>query len=293
MVGLVADVAEAVPLGEPAPGEIATGVAATWARGMPTQGVTAHRWLLFTFDDGPRLETTGPIARILLREHVPAVFFVNGEHLQGDDPRAEQNRALVAWLARKGFTIGNHGLRHRHLGTLGVEETREEIVGNEELLRGVTGRTPWLFRPPYGAMTRIAHALCTRRGLTNVGWTMGADDTVEQTPAGVLSRFQRNLALDERRGIRGGVVVLHDRQAWTATALEHILDWLADRNCELLSRGEELYELVDFGRFWAPRVREVGPDEFVPAPEPTAAQAAEWQRPVREEAARRCGEVRR
>ncbi len=257
---------------------------------MPTDGVTAHRWLALTFDDGPRLETTGPIARILLRERVPAVFFVNGEHLEGDDDRTERSRALVVWLAKKGFTIGNHGLRHRHLGSLGYAETQEEIVGNEVLLRRLTGQTPWLFRPAFGAMTRIAHALCTRRGLTRVGWTMGAEDTSERTPTAVLSHFQRNLALLERRGIRGGVVVLHDPQPWTATALTHLLAWIRDKNCELLARDEELYELVDFGRFWTPRLRDVGPDELVPAPEPPAEQAAAWQARVRADAERRCRE---
>src|SRR5262245_60978690 len=102
---------------------------------MPTDGVTRHRWLLLTFDDGPRPETTEPIARILLHEKVPAVFFVNGEHFEGDDARAARNRALVQWLAQKGFTIGNHGMHHRHLGRLGVAETQDEIVGNEVLLR--------------------------------------------------------------------------------------------------------------------------------------------------------------
>jgi len=279
---------QAVPMGEPDLREVATEVTPTWGRGMPTTGVTGHRWLLFTFDDGPRLETTGPIARILLREQVPAVFFVNGEHLEGDDARAGRSRALVRWLADQGFTIGNHGMHHLHLGTLGPADTEEEIVANEELLRQVTGQRPWLFRPAYGAMTRIADALCNRRGLTRVGWSIGADDTSERTPARVLSSFQHDLSLLERRGIRGGIVVLHDRQPWTATALTYLLGWLRQRNCELLARDEELYELVDFGRFWSPHLRDVGPDDFVPAPEPTAAEVDAWQSRVRAEVSQRC-----
>jgi peptidoglycan/xylan/chitin deacetylase (PgdA/CDA1 family) len=284
----MASVAAAVPVAEPMVGEGSAEGTPSWGHGMPTDGATRHRWLLLTFDDGPRPETTGPIARILLRARVPAVFFVNGEHLEGDDPRAAKSRAMVVWLARQGFTIGNHGLRHRHMGTLDLAATREEIVANETLLRHLTGRTPWLFRPPYGAMTRIADAICTRRGLTRVGWSLGAEDTSERTPHGVLAQFRHNLSALERRGIRGGIVVLHDRQPWTATALSHLLAWIRARNCELLAEGEEVYELVGFDRFWAPRTRDVGPDEYVPAPEPIAAQVADWQARARAEAARHC-----
>src|SRR4030095_9500892 len=91
-------------------------------RGLPTGGVSGRRWLLFTFDDGPRPETTPAIARTLLAERVPAVFFVNGVHLTGPTNWARRNRELVSWLAREGFAIGKHRLPHAHLRPLMARE---------------------------------------------------------------------------------------------------------------------------------------------------------------------------
>lgn len=289
LVGMV-PAAWAVPLAEPAPGETAP-AAPRWARGMPTEGVTSHRWLLLTFDDGPRPETTPEVGRTLLSEGIPAIFFVNGSHLQGPTNYARRNREIVAWLSAQGFTIGNHGLRHAHLGPLLAAQTAEEIVGNEEIITQVTGKVPWLFRPPYGSLSLLARDLVEARGLTQVGWSLGAADFIEQSPAGILITFRNKLARREKLGIRGGIVMLHDAHAWSAAALPLLVDWVRRRNCELLATDEELYEFVDFDRFFVPRggaARTADAPPFAAAPEPTPAQARAWQRRVREDAARRC-----
>jgi peptidoglycan/xylan/chitin deacetylase (PgdA/CDA1 family) len=172
-----------------------------------------------------------------------------------------------------------------------AREVVDEIVGNEELIARVTGRVPWLFRPPYGAMTALARDVCEARGLTQVGWTIGAADFIEQSPLGVVQTFRNKLDALEKRGIRGGIVMLHDAKPWTAEALPFLLDWIRRRNCELLAADEELYELVDFDRFFRPRRQVTGPlepDRFYPAEEPSSADASAWQARVREDAARWC-----
>lgn len=284
-------VARAVPLTETPQGETAP-AEPRWARGLPTEGVTSRRWLLLTFDDGPRPDTTREVGRTLLREGIPAVFFVNGIHMVGNTTYARRNRELVAWLSQQGFTIGNHGLRHAHLGPLMASETAEEIAGNEELIRRITGKTPWLFRPPYGSQSLLARDLVEARGLTEVGWTLGAADFIEQSPLGILITIRNKLQRREKLGIRGGIVMLHDAHPWTAEALPLFVDWVRKRNCELLAQNEELYEFVDFDRFFVPRQRRpgtLGLAEFTPADEPTTAQAIAWQGLVRQDAERRCG----
>ncbi len=273
--------AQAVPLAEPLDGEVARSQP-RWSRGMPTDGSTGRRWLLLTFDDGPRPDTTRAVGQALLAAQVPAVFFVNGEHMVGPTNYARSNREVVAWLAGEGFTIGNHGLRHAHLGPLLAAETVEEIVGNEELVTRVTGRTPTLFRPPYGSLSLLAKDVIEARGYTEVGWTFGAADFIEQSPLGVVITLRNKLLKGERRGVRGGIIMLHDAHPWTAEALPLFIDWVRRRNCELLADGEEVYEFVDFGRFFVAR------DAGSPAREPAPAQVAAWQARVREDAVRRC-----
>jgi peptidoglycan/xylan/chitin deacetylase (PgdA/CDA1 family) len=273
--------AGAVPLAEPHDGE--TPPPPRWSRGMPTDGRTSRRWILLTFDDGPRPDTTRAVARTLIDEGVPAVFFVNGEHMMGPTTYARKNRELVAWLAQSGFTIGNHGLRHRHLGPLLASETVEELVGNEELITRVTGQVPWLFRAPYGSVSLLARDVIDARGYTEVGWTFGAADFIEQSALGILITLRNKLQRNEKRGVRGGIIMLHDAHPWTAEALPLFFDWVRRRNCELLARDEELYEFVDFERFFVPASR----GNAVPE-EPTPEQAIAWQARVRERAAPHC-----
>lgn len=275
--------AGAVPLAEPHGGQPVS-AGPRWARGVPTDGATFRRWLLLTFDDGPRPEATRAVAETLLAERVPAVFFVNGEHMIGPTNYARRNRELVAWLAEVGFAIGNHGLRHAHLGPLYASETTLEIVGNEELVTEVTGQVPMLFRPPYGSASLFARDIIEARGYTEVGWTFGAADFLEQSPLGIAITLRNKLARGERRGVRGGIVMLHDAHPRTAEALPFFFDWVRKRNCELLASGEELYEFVDFDRFFVPR----GAGAAARSDDPTSPQSIAWQRRVREDAARTC-----
>jgi peptidoglycan-N-acetylglucosamine deacetylase len=281
--------AAALPLAEPHQGEAAP-ASPRWARGMPTEGVTSRRWLLLTFDDGPRPDTTPEVARTLMREGIPAVFFVNGVHMEGPNPYARRNRDLVAWLASQGFTIGNHGLTHAHLESLTAAETSREIVDNERIITEATGEVPWLFRPSYGNLSLHARDLVEARGLTLVGWNLGAADFIEQSPLGIVYTIRNKLARREKQGIFGGIVMLHDAHPWTAEALPLLIDWVRSRNCALLARDEELYEFVDFDRFYVPKrsANRRGAMELAPAPEPTIEQALQAQNRVRADAVRRC-----
>jgi hypothetical protein len=59
--------------------------------------------------------------------------------------------------------------------------------------------------------------------------------------------------LDRREqdtGDRGGIVLMHDTKLQSVEALPRIVAGLERRNCELLERGEELYDIVgDLGYF--------------------------------------------
>ncbi|MBI2897337.1 MAG: polysaccharide deacetylase family protein [Deltaproteobacteria bacterium] len=263
-----------------------------FAHGLPTNGETGRRWLLLTFDDGPRPSNTLLVARYLAREGIPAVFFVNGIHMMGPTSYPQRNRRIVAELAAMGFEIGNHGLTHARLGPLLAHETAKEIVENEELIAEVTGRVPWLFRPPYGSLPLVAAGIAEARGLTVVGWNLGTADFIEQSPQDILHTFRKRLEKHEEEGVRGGIIVLHDAHPWTVEALPLLVDWVRRRNCELLARDEELYEFVDFRRFWVPRGRHPGPtppDARFPANEPTVGEALAWQGRERRRAERYCG----
>jgi peptidoglycan/xylan/chitin deacetylase (PgdA/CDA1 family) len=65
-------------------------------------------------------------------------------------PRLMMTRAMVSDLARRGFDIGGHTIRHPILKQLPHDEARREIEGCVSWIASVTGRAPTAFAYPNG-----------------------------------------------------------------------------------------------------------------------------------------------
>ena len=105
-------------------------------------GHPADRQLVLTFDDGPDPRNTPQILDTLSREHVPATFFVTGQN-------AVRSPALVNREIAEGHVVGNHTLTHSGLGH-GSMLDREDVIGDDRIIRATAGYGTRLFRIPYG-----------------------------------------------------------------------------------------------------------------------------------------------
>jgi biofilm PGA synthesis N-glycosyltransferase PgaC len=107
-------------------------------------GHPARHQLMLTFDDGPDATFTPQVLDVLSREHVPATFFVVGEHVVAHPD-------LFRRIIREGHMAGNHTVTHPH----SFEEhsdlrNREELIGNDRIMRATAGYATTLFRIPNG-----------------------------------------------------------------------------------------------------------------------------------------------
>jgi peptidoglycan-N-acetylglucosamine deacetylase len=191
-------------------------------------GVEDHtadgRGYALTFDDGPHARGTPAVLEILQRERVRATFFLVGEQVQ-------RNPALAAEIADAGHAIALHCHRHRNLLRLTPWQVREDIDRAQALIEQATGRTPELYRPPYGVLNAAALRLAHARGWRTLLWSQwGRDWEARATPASITA------LLTDRAG-EGSVLLLHDADdysapgSWarTAAALPRVLDTLAER----------------------------------------------------------------
>lgn len=96
----------------------------------------------FTFDDGPGPKWTPAVLDALDEWQVPATFFMVGRNL------AAHGDLVRGRLAR--HDVGNHTWSHPDLATLDLSRTKDEITRAHETIERVTGRSPYLLRPPYG-----------------------------------------------------------------------------------------------------------------------------------------------
>jgi len=234
------EVAEMVPIVN----EDTTGL--RFPSGLTIHGGSKRRTILFTFDDGPSRRTTPRLLEMLDELGIKALFFVKTESFGRGNPWEREHAEIVREIVRRGHLVGNHTETHRQLPLLNNAEIQAELALSERKIEKTIGRTPRLLRPPGGAMSKRVEGLLGELGYTSVMWALYPGDLEVHTPEEVVQTFFRVLDRREREtGDRGGIVLMHDTKRHSLNAVPRLVRALQNRNCKLLERGEELYDIVD------------------------------------------------
>jgi peptidoglycan/xylan/chitin deacetylase (PgdA/CDA1 family) len=127
----------------------------------------SRREVAIGFDDGPWRDT-GAFVRMLERSHARATFFMIGRQLGGT------YRATLLRELRDGDALGDHSFSHPDLTRSGqvYGQLRETI----RAIRSLTGYTPCVFRPPYGAYDESVLSKAHSLGLATVLWSVDPRD---------------------------------------------------------------------------------------------------------------------
>lgn len=107
-------------------------------------GNPSRRQVALTFDDAPDNQFTPQVLDVLKQQGVHATFFIIGR-------RAVQYPDVVRRIVKEGHAIGNHSYDHAQLTKLKPEQVAFQLAQTEQTLQQITGVSPRLFRPPYGA----------------------------------------------------------------------------------------------------------------------------------------------
>jgi len=189
----------------------------------------AEKKLALTFDDGPSEKYTSKILDILSRNNVKATFFIIGSN-------AEKNPELVKRIISEGHEIGNHTYSHPQLKKISPEELNLEINKTQKIIKGITGITPTLFRPPGGYLNNTIMEIITSNNCIPVLWSWRQDtmdwknppvDTVVNT---VLSNVKD-----------GDIILFHDYiygESPTPEALNRIIPELLNKGYNFLTVTE-------------------------------------------------------
>jgi chitin deacetylase len=151
--------------------------------------------IALTFDDGPWINTTEKVLKILNQYQVKATFFWIGKHLK-----------LYPNIAKKvvaqGHAIGNHTWHHPY--SLNPSEATKEIEETATLIHQVTGVKTSLFRPPGGVLNNGLSAYAQQQKYTVMMWSA---DSKDWNTATSTSTMIDNVLRNARSG---GIVLLHD-----------------------------------------------------------------------------------
>lgn len=123
--------------------------------------------LALTWDDGPSSFTTTLLAS-LKSQGVPASFFVLG-------PQVELYPSVVKAAFDAGHEILSHGWSHSDQTTLTDAQIISELNRTEAVIVKVIGKSPALFRMPYGEIDSRSASAIRSRGYELVGWNFDSN----------------------------------------------------------------------------------------------------------------------
>jgi peptidoglycan-N-acetylglucosamine deacetylase len=128
------------------------------------QGQSDAKLIALTFDDGPKPQWTPLVLDILDQHQVPATFFMVGKHVK------QYGSVVQGRLDR--HEVGNHTWEHIDLARRTQQEAyRDLVTAHEEIVRA-TGRTPTVFRPPYGHFGGSAVLAADRLDYEMILWSL-------------------------------------------------------------------------------------------------------------------------
>lgn len=190
-----------------------------------------------TYDDGPGLPTPR-LLDILDRRHARATFFLVGQMIQ-------LRPATARRIARGHHEIGVHGWDHTNLTTLSTDRIRSQLVRTVRVIRGVTGVSPTLSRPPYGASNRRVRMVERQLGLAEILWDVDTADWLYRDPDSVLRRALRGVR-------RNSIILMHDIRPTTVDAAPRLIRALRHRGFRLVTVTELLVETIPGRSYYRP-----------------------------------------
>lgn len=164
------------------------------SRGGLYTGGPWRREVAIGFDDGPAALTPS-FVRMLERQNAKATFFMIGEQVTG------AYRETLLRELRDGDALGDHTWSHPDLALLG--NPRAQLQSALAAIRGVSGYTPCVFRPPYGAYNSNTVSAARSLGMATVTWDVDPTDWALPGTGAIVSRVLAQVH-------PGSIILSHD-----------------------------------------------------------------------------------
>jgi peptidoglycan-N-acetylglucosamine deacetylase len=174
--------------------------------------------IALTIDDGPSPTYTPQILQILEKYHVTASFSMVGENVT-------YYPSVATEVADAGHVIVNHTWDHADLAKLTESQTRAEIGNATDAIHHAVGRTPTIFRAPYGAWSRTTLEYCASEKLMPLDWSVDPRDWARPGVKEIVSNIMKNTET-------GSIILEHDGggdRSETVAALKIAIPRLLDR----------------------------------------------------------------
>ncbi|MEG1415562.1 MAG: polysaccharide deacetylase family protein [Clostridium sp.] len=125
--------------------------------------------IAITINTGFSEQYTDEILKLLRKEGVKATFFTTGAWI-------DMYRNDAVKIHKNGHEIGNNSLTYPHISHLSRENLEREILGANEKIKMITGKTVGVFRPPYGEYSDKSQRAVSDMDMVSVVWNLDFKD---------------------------------------------------------------------------------------------------------------------
>ena len=178
-----------------------------------------------TFDAAWGADDTDLLISELQQYGARATFFVVGEWV---DKYPDE----VKKLAEAGNDVMNHSATHPYMTSLSAAQMSEQLRVCNEKIAAVTGKTPTLFRCPYGDYNDQVIEAGESAGMQSIQWDVDSLDWKEQsTVESIVTRVTGKVK-------PGSIILFHNDAKYTPQALPMILE-------KLIAEGYTFVKVAD------------------------------------------------
>ncbi len=181
---------------------------------------TKEKVCAISFDAAWGNEQTATLLDILEENNVKTTFFLVKQWV-------DKYPESVKEIAAKGHDIGNHSSTHPHMAQLSAAEQKEEIAACNEAIRALIGKSPTLFRAPYGEYDDQLVENLRAMDIYCVQWNIDSLDWKDPTADEIVSRVCDRLC-------PGSIILLHNGATNTPEALPKLIKAIRERGYKIV-----------------------------------------------------------
>ncbi|MFK3958817.1 polysaccharide deacetylase family protein [Guptibacillus hwajinpoensis] len=193
---------------------------------MKDEKDNGEKYVALTFDDGPSMQVTPRVLKILKQHDAKATFFMLGSQV-------EKYPSIAERVANSGHEIGNHTEHHMDLTKVGKPQMVQEIQSSNQKIQDATGQSPTLIRPPYGAINSKVEKVARDNGSSLILWSVDSLDWKSKNAEAINQVVQNEV-------VSGSIILLHDVHPTTANALPKLLTTLEEEGYQFLTVSQLL-----------------------------------------------------
>ena len=180
---------------------------------------TSKKQVALSFDAAWGNEQTEGLLETLDKYKVKCTFFLVGDWVEKFPDSVKQ-------IAAKGHDIGNHSNTHPHMTQMSTSDMSGQIQACNEKIKKITGKTPTLFRAPYGDYNNDVVKSVNGCNMYCVQWDVDSLDWKDPTPEQITKNVVNKIK-------DGSIILMHNGATNTPEALPMVIEGIKEKGYEI------------------------------------------------------------